>query len=76
VASRFVEEAVLGISSSGSVQLTEIDRALEENIDLHATHKRLNRNLADESLEHSIVANVLKLGSKHINKNTLLSGEQ
>jgi len=72
VASRFVEEAVFGISASGSVRLTEIGRALEEKIDLHATHKRLSRNLADESLEHSIGANVLKLGSKHINENTLL----
>lgn len=72
VASRFVEEAVFGISSSGSVRFTEIGRALEETIALHATHKRLSRNLADESLEHSIGSNVLKLGSKHINENTLL----
>ena len=72
VASRFVEEAVFGISSSGSVRLTELGRALEETIAFHATHKRLSRNLADESLEHSIGSNVLKLGSKHINENTLL----
>jgi len=72
VASRFVEEAVFGLSSSGSVRLTEIGRALEETIPLHATHKRLSRNLADESLEHSIGSSVLKLGSKHINENTLL----
>jgi len=72
VASRFVEEAVFGLSSSGSVRLTEIGRALEETIPLHATHKRLSRNLADESLEHSIGSSVLTLGSKHINENTLL----
>ena len=72
VASRFVEEAVFGISASGSVRLTEISRALEENIALHATHKRLSRNLADQSLEDKMGSNVLKLGSKHINENTLL----
>ncbi|MCF8069334.1 MAG: hypothetical protein K9L30_12180 [Desulfobacterales bacterium] len=41
VGSRFIEEAILGISSSGSVRLTQIGRALEEKIPLHATHKRL-----------------------------------
>ena len=72
VSSRFVEEAVFGISASGSVRLTQIARALEEKIALHATHKRLSRNLADENLEHNLARNVLLLGSKHINENTLL----
>jgi hypothetical protein len=72
VASRFVEEAVFGLSCSGSVRLTEIGRALEEKIPLHATHKRLSRNLADESLEDNLGRNVLELGCKHINEDTLL----
>ena len=72
VGSRFVEESVFGLCASGSVRLTEIGRALEEKIDLHATHKRLSRNLADDSLEHNLGSNVLKLGSKHINEDTLL----
>ena len=72
VASRFVEEAVFGISCRGSVQFTEIGPALEETNSLHATHKRLRRNLADESLELNLDRNVLKLGSKRINENTLL----
>ena len=72
VVSRFVEESIFGLSASGSVRLTEIGRALEEKIPLHATHKRLSRNLADESLEHNLGSNVLKLGSKHINEDTLL----
>ncbi len=37
VASRFTEEIIFGICSSGSVRLTEIGRALEEKISLHAT---------------------------------------
>ena len=72
IVSRFVEEAVFGLSASGSVRLTEIGRALEEKIPLHATHKRLSRNLADESLEHNLRRNVLEMGCKHINDDTLL----
>jgi len=70
--SRFIEEAIFGISSSGSVRLTEIGRALEERIDVHATHKRLSRNLADERLESAVGEKVLQLGSKRINQDTLL----
>jgi|GEM_PF-3619494 len=44
VVSRFVEEAVFGLSASGSGRLTEIGRALEEKIHLHATHKRFSRD--------------------------------
>lgn len=72
VSSRFVEEAVFGISARGSVRLTEIGRSLEEEIDLHATHKRLSRRLADEDLEQSVGEKVLQLGSKRINQDTLL----
>ena len=72
VASRFVEEAVFGISSHGSVRLTQIARALEEKIPLHATHKRLSRNLADPALEDNLANNVLRLGSKRIKQKTLL----
>ena len=53
IASRFTEEAIFGISASGSVRLTKIGRALEETIPLHATHKRLSRNSADQGLEHN-----------------------
>ncbi len=72
VSSRFIEEAIFGISASGSVRLTEIGRALEERIDLHATHKRLSRNLADKKLESAVEEKVIQLGSKRINQDTLL----
>jgi hypothetical protein len=54
------------------VRLTEIARALEERIDLHATHKRLSRNLSDEKLESAVEQKVIQLGSKRINQDTLL----
>ncbi len=72
VASRLVEEMIFGISSRGSVRLTEIGRALEENIPLHATHKRLSRNLADEDIEEEISAKVLEMGAPRIGEDTLL----
>ena len=72
ISSRFVEEVVFGLSASGSVRLTEIGRSLEEDIPLHATHKRLSRNLADKSLGSTIESNVLRLGAKRITNKTLL----
>ena len=72
VPSRFVEETIYGLSASGSVRLTEIARSLEEDIPLHATHKRLSRNLADKSLGDHIQRQVLDLGAKRITKKTLI----
>lgn len=72
VPARFVEEMVYGLSAGGSVRLTEIGRSLEEDIPLHATHKRLSRNLANETLASAIESKVLQLGAKRISKKTLL----
>ena len=72
VAARFVEETVFGLSASGSVRLTEIGRSLEEDIPLHATHKRLSRNLAEKSLGSCLEKSVLTLGAKRVTDKTLL----
>ena len=72
VHSRFVAEALVGMTASGSVRLSEIARALEEDIPLHATRKRLSRNLALENLEEGISNNVLERGSKSVGQDTLL----
>lgn len=72
VSSRFVEEVMFGLSAGGSVRLTEIARSLEEDISLHATHKRLSRNLADQNLAHKIEQKVLELGAKRITEKTLI----
>ncbi len=72
VSSRFVEEMVYGISSSGSVRLTEIGRALEEDCSLHSTHKRLSRNLAGGKLGTMVGENILNLGAYRIKEKTLL----
>ncbi len=70
--SRFVEEMLFGLSSSGSVRLTEIARSLDEPISLHATHKRLSRNLGKSSLGTKIEQRLLDFGAKHISQKTLL----
>jgi hypothetical protein len=72
VSSRLVEEVIFSLSVSGSVRLTEIGRSLEEDIPLHATHKRLSRNLADKSIGSAIERSVLQLGAKRITDKTLL----
>ena len=72
VHARFIGEACVGMHESGSVRLTEIGRALKEDIALHATRKRLSRNLADEKIQSVVGDRVLELGSKKINEDTLL----
>lgn len=72
VGSRFIEEMVFGISSSGSVRLTEVSRALEEGISQHATHKRLSRNLGRQELSLTVSENMLKLGASRVKESTLL----
>ena len=44
---KLVGESVLGILTSGSVQLSAMARSLREPISLHSTEKRLSRMLAD-----------------------------
>lgn len=72
VYSRFIAEVVVGIAASGSVRLTEIGRTLEEDIPLHATRKRLSRNLANERIESVIGKKILALGAESIGDDSLL----
>ncbi|MEC8438371.1 MAG: hypothetical protein VXZ19_07570 [Pseudomonadota bacterium] len=69
---KFVQSMLKGISGSRSLNLTEIARALKENISLHATHKRLSRNLYDEALVENISERLLRLGSERVGPNTRL----
>ncbi len=72
VHARFVAEVIVGMWASGSVRLTEIGRALEEDIALHATRKRLSRNLALKDIEPAIGEYVLERGARRVKSNTLL----
>lgn len=72
VASRFVEEMLLGMLISGSVRLTEIARALGESIPMHATHKRLSRNLGNVRIGDRVADNLLARGARTVRDHALL----
>ncbi|MEE8122825.1 MAG: hypothetical protein V3T93_01825 [Alphaproteobacteria bacterium] len=62
-ARRFVSEALYGIAARGSVQLSEIGRALGETIALIKTETRLSRNLDRPELREHLGEAVLREGS-------------
>ena len=72
VASRFVEDMLLGMLVSGSVRLTEIARALGESIPTHATHKRLSRNLGNVRVGGVVADNLLAEGAGGVRDDALL----
>lgn len=47
---RFVQEMIVGIHLAQSLHLTDIARSLREDVNVHATHKRLSRNLGKKEL--------------------------
>lgn len=72
VHSRFLCDAVTGIQRSQSLNLKEISRALGEDIDIHATEKRLSRNLADTSFTHALSERLLARAVRIVGPHTLL----
>lgn len=72
VASRFVGDMVRGMLASVSVRLTRIAAGLAEPIALHATHKRISRNLAKRQTGLTVAANLLATGAELITPDALL----
>jgi hypothetical protein len=72
VPAKFVEDAVTGIHRAGSVNLTEVARALEEPIAIHATQKRLSRNLARTDVREVVHGRLLGLAARRIRQDTPL----
>lgn len=72
VDARFVEEAVYGIAQSGSVRLTAISHALKESVPIHATHKRLSRNLGHKAVGEVLLSNILARGIEQLRDDSLL----
>jgi len=73
VVGRFIAEMVYGINARGSVRLSEIARALEEDIPLIKTIDRLSENLAREGLVNEIVDRVAAEACARIKDDTLLT---
>lgn len=68
---RFIAEMVFGIITANSCKLTEIGRALKENIALKKTADRLERNLSNFSDSETLMDNYLdsirpSLGDKYM----------
>ena len=72
VAARFVQDMVVGIHHSRSVRLMDIARTLDEKIPLHATHKRLSRNLANTTTGRTVTDNLLRMACGRVTDNTRL----
>ena len=51
---KFVRDMLVGIQRTRSVNLTDIAKSLNESIRLHATHKRLSRNLDNPALAAAV----------------------
>ena len=72
VSYKFVCNMLTGIRRTKSVNLTSVARGLNEKIRLHATHKRLSRNLDDPKLTKNLSLSLLKMGAKNVSLKTRL----
>ena len=72
VAARFVRDMVTGIHRSRSVRLMDVARILDEKIPLHATHKRLSRNLTNAATGQAVAESLLHMACGRVNDNTRL----
>ena len=70
---RLVKEMLYGIQASKDVKLSNISRALQENIPLIKTEDRLSRNLASEDLTTHINSQILRLGDDKINDSMVIA---
>jgi flagellar assembly factor FliW len=72
VSTRFVEEFIRGIFKAPSLKLTDISRTLGEGISLHATHKRLCRNIASPEIAEVVGPNLTNLATKKIKADAII----
>ena len=69
---KFLVDMLDGIHQTRSVNLTTIARGLNEKIRLHATHKRLSRNLDDEDILNVLSNALLHKGAATVQADTKL----
>ena len=69
---KFLADMLEGIQKTRSVNLTTIARGLNESIRLHATHKRLSRNLDDAEILSAFSRAVLSRGASRVKSDTRL----
>ena len=66
VSRRFVGDVLVGMLRSRSVRLWDIAAALDKPVRIHATHKRLSRNLARQELGDTISRNLLSMTARRV----------
>ena len=72
VAARFIQQMIVGIHRARSVHLTDIARSLGEDVELHATHKRLSRNLSRQGLTEFISRALLQRAAQDVTPDKIL----
>jgi hypothetical protein len=70
---RLVKEMVYGIQASKDVKLSNIGRALQEDIALIKTEDRLSRNLSDEDMTGHINSQILRLADDKITDDMVIA---
>jgi len=69
---KFVRNMLVGIQRTRSINLTDVAKGLDEDIRLHATHKRLSRNLDNPVLAEGLSDRLLRLGAESVGPDTRL----
>ena len=70
---KFASQMLFGIQASQDVKLSNIARALKEDIRLIDTEKRLSRNLKADEIESEVTAQLVRMGSQRVQPNTVLA---
>lgn len=70
---KLIRQLVYGIQASKDVKLSNISRALKEDIPLIKTEDRLSRNLSDEDFTEHINNQILRLGDDKINDSMVIA---
>lgn len=72
VTARFVQEMIVGIHRAQSLHLTDIARSLGEDVNLHATYKRLSRNLGKKELIDFMSTALLDHAASNVTQDMIL----
>lgn len=70
---RLIGEVVYGIQASKDVKLSNISRALQEDIPLIKTEDRLSRNLDDMDFTSDINEQLMRLGKEKIDESMVIA---
>jgi len=70
---RFLKEMLYGIQASKDIKLSNVARALQEQIPLIKTEDRLSRNLNQEDLTSDINGEILRLSKDKIDKDIVIA---